>query len=230
MEGRALNALDQVDVHARHAIDQADVQLGVVENRCCPNRYLTITITWVLIQLCVICVVVAGFATQAVDHNSAYIFLGVFVAIMAVFMSVAGTCIMRRYRTPAAHGFLIGISFMMGMIMLMSAVSSGARAATLNEKEGSVTAHAEAALSAFSFLLFVLYLAFAYFAYRWRELILNYGDDEFDTEEYADDHDDGHLTDDEAPAAVGGDVEMATQNGKPIHSAQESDDTTVADV
>jgi hypothetical protein len=74
MEGRyARETLDSVDVQARNAVDEVDVQLKAVENRFCGNRYLTITIVWVLIQFCVICVVIAGFATRAVDHNSAYV-------------------------------------------------------------------------------------------------------------------------------------------------------------
>jgi hypothetical protein len=103
--------------------------------------------------------------------------------------------------------------------MLMSAVSSGARAATVHEMDG-ITPHAESALCAFSFFLFVLYLAFAYFAYRWRELILNYDNDQLDVEELADGNN-------------GGDVEMSANNdrtAKPHNGHRESEDDTVAEV
>jgi hypothetical protein len=107
-------------------------------------------------------------------------------------------------------------------VMLMSAVSAGARAATVHEEDG-ITPHAESALSAFSFFLFILYLAFVYFAYRWRELILNYDNDQFDVEEYA--NDDGNITDDDAA----GDVELASAQKKTT-VGHDSDDVTVAEV
>ena len=42
-----------------------------------------------------------------------YRFVGVLVALLALALSVAGTIILRKHRTPQHHGFLVGVSGMM---------------------------------------------------------------------------------------------------------------------
>lgn len=148
-------------------------EVSKVEKSWCPNKPKILTVIWLLIQVIVICLIASAFS---VGDNAAYIFLAVFVSLLAIFFSCAGTIILRKYRTPYHHGFLVGVAFMMSMIMLLNSVASGTR-----DPQSTATA----AVLAFSIFLFVLYLVFGSLLVRWREDIIGIEEEDIDEDDGA---------------------------------------------
>lgn len=120
-----------------------------------------------------------GFAVGSDGTNAGYAFIGVWVALLAIFLGVVGTLILRKHRTPEHHGQLVGMSFMMAHIMLISGVAAG----TGRECNVEGTSAAEKAVGAFSIVLFFLYLFFSMLLMKWKQDLLDIMDldDEEDT-------------------------------------------------
>jgi len=68
---------------------------------------------WILMQICTIALVISGFALGAEGIDAGYGFIGVWVALMSIFLSVVGALVLRKYRNPLNYGILGGLSFMM---------------------------------------------------------------------------------------------------------------------
>jgi hypothetical protein len=91
-------------------------------------------------------------------------FMSIFTAIIALCLSIVGTCVMRNYRTPEHHAFFLGLSLMMSMVCFLMSVASGGG---LN-CSSSASSGAQAAFCAFTIFLGFLYLIFTVCLYRWR--------------------------------------------------------------
>ncbi|GBG34823.1 Hypothetical Protein FCC1311_110452 [Hondaea fermentalgiana] len=138
----------------------ADMGVSLVgENAYCGNSVKVLSRVWILTQLATIALVIAGFALGSDRSDVGYAFIGVWVALLAIFLGVVGTLVMRKYRTVATHGALTGMSFMMA-------------------QQGSTPA--ESAVGAFSVLLFFLYLLFTWLLVKFRADIIAFDEDEED--------------------------------------------------
>lgn len=153
-------------VKARHSIREA-------EGQYCGNSVKVLSRVWILTQLCTIALVIAGFALGTDRSNVGYAFIGVWVALLAIFLGVMGTLILRKYRTVATHGALTGMSFMMAQIMLISACVAGTR-----RKCGDGSTASQATVGAFSVLLFFLYLLFTWLLVKFKADIIAVDDDD----------------------------------------------------
>ena len=156
----------QEKLYAAHST--AKVEIEKAESKYCQDRIRVLSRVWILTQLCTFALIISGLAVSGIGGNPFYGFLAFQISVLAVFVSVAGAIILRKYRTSGYHGFLLGLSFMMANMMLMNGVVSGTRRHC--DDQGSNTA--QAALGAFSVFLFFLYLIFSIMLYKWREDII----------------------------------------------------------
>lgn len=89
-------------------------------------------------------------------------FVGIWAMLLIVSLSVGGTMVMRKYQTPLAVGFFIGVVIMMALQMFsLSVLFAGAAylARVEAEKGESTSIHSNEAASVFSFFMFVLYVS-----------------------------------------------------------------------
>jgi len=108
----------------------------------------------------------------AADSNSkGYGFLTVWSFLLTLALSGGGTLVVRRveYRTPLAVGFLIGVTFMMANLMLITATISGSNLGRWGL--GTLPSSTEAT-QAFSIMLFMAYTSFCIFITQWRDVLL----------------------------------------------------------
>jgi hypothetical protein len=106
-------------------------------------------------------------------------FAGILAMFLVIGLSVGGTMVMRKYQTPLAVGFFIGVVVMMALIMFMlfilfcgeAAVSRIARA----EGKKGTNVHSNEAAACFSFFMMVLYTAFSVVLVKHRNVIIKEG-------------------------------------------------------
>lgn len=90
-------------------------------------------------------------------------FVGIWAMFLVIGLSVGGTMVMRKYQTPLAVGFLIGVVLMMSLQMFsLSILFAGAAYLARQERDkgnDSTSVHSNDAGSVFSFFMFVLYVS-----------------------------------------------------------------------
>ncbi|KAL7690214.1 hypothetical protein Plhal304r1_c013g0050461 [Plasmopara halstedii] len=103
-------------------------------------------------------------------------FVGIWAMILIVVLSVGGTMVMRKYQTPLAVGFLIGVVLMMSLQMFsLSIIFAGtAYLARIERAKGDehTNVHSDEAGSVFSFFMFICYFAFAIVLVRHRNIVI----------------------------------------------------------
>jgi uncharacterized membrane protein len=145
--------------------------------KICAQKQLVITIIWIAIQVFLFCYMISAFSTAAEGaegssngrKNFAYIWTG----LLACMLSVGGTLVMKKYRSPLAVGFFIGVSAMMSMNMLITAALSGG-----DPMNNALSVSGEHAVTAFAVFLFISYLLFAVVLALFRNTILAPSDDQ----------------------------------------------------
>mmetsp|Transcript_15928 Transcript_15928/g.25988 ORF Transcript_15928/g.25988 Transcript_15928/m.25988 type:complete len:221 (-) Transcript_15928:1789-2451(-) len=180
---------------------EAEQAMEENEKRYCGDRVKVLSRVWIVTQVCTLILVITSFALGPTGSLVSFAFIGVWIAFLSVFLTIVGALILRKYRTPQHHGFLLGLSFMMIHMMLISAVVAGAT----GKCDGGVTA-AEAVVCAISIALFFLYIIFTALLYKWRADIIatDEDDEEIEMHEGADlDGANGH-----DGAGAGGDLKM----------------------
>ena len=131
------------------------------------RKQKVLTLVWLTIQACVFAFVICGFAVPADgDVPKSYQFIAVFDVILALALSVGGTLVLRKHRTPGALGFLVGVSLMMSLVMLSNAVLAGG---DLNDKHETAAVKATCAFSVF---LFLLYACFTAMLVLWKSVLI----------------------------------------------------------
>jgi hypothetical protein len=142
----------------------------------CQDHVKVLSRLWILMQLCTLGIVIAGFAVAVIDNadphvSAGYGFLGVYVSTLCLLAGFLGVYVLRKYRTPKWYGVLIGTSFMMSNLMLVNAVVTGTRRECL----GSNGTHAaEMAVGALSVFLFCMYGVFTVLLAIWeRDIIVD---------------------------------------------------------
>lgn len=88
-------------------------------------------------------------------------FVGIWAMFLVIGLSVGGTMVMRKYQTPLAVGFFIGVVIMMALQMFSLAVlfAGAAYLARVEKDKGEDTSvHSDEAGSVFSFFMFILYV------------------------------------------------------------------------
>lgn len=90
-------------------------------------------------------------------------FVGIWAMFLVIGLSVGGTMVMRKYQTPVAVGFFIGVVIMMALQMFsLSVLFAGAAYLARQEREKgdeTTSVHSNDAASVFSFFMFVLYVS-----------------------------------------------------------------------
>jgi hypothetical protein len=144
----------------------------------CQDHVKVLSRLWILMQLCTLGIVIAGFAVAVIDNadprvSAGYGFLGVYVSSLCLLAGILGVYVLRKYRTSKWYGVLIGTSFMMSNLMLVNAVVTGTRRECL----GSNGTHAaEMAVGALSVFLFCMYGVFTVLLCVWeRDIIVDVG-------------------------------------------------------
>jgi hypothetical protein len=133
------------------------------------------------------------------DAGTQYSFVAVWSGLLVLGFGIGGTLVLKKYTTPLALGFMIGMSFMMANLMLfMATMSAGdmadAISATAGKRDSSQTA-----VCTFSCFLFCCYVFFTLFLVRARSEFL----DQFDQH--------SQITHDELPPPMEtGDVSSAS--------------------
>lgn len=112
-----------------------------------------------------------------VDHNWA--FMMIWHLLVAVFLWVAGTMVMKRHRTPLAVGVFMGATFIMSFWTLGIAVGAGGQIGRKSLIESvckkSYSSGADSAVVFFAVFLFLLYGAFAYLLAKSRDELFGDG-------------------------------------------------------
>jgi uncharacterized membrane protein len=90
-------------------------------------------------------------------------FVGIWAMFLVLGLSVGGTLVMRKYQTPLAVGFFIGVVVMMSLQMFsLSVLFAGAAYLARQDRDNNhnenVSVTSNDAGSVFSFFMFVLYV------------------------------------------------------------------------
>mmetsp|Transcript_32103 Transcript_32103/g.42328 ORF Transcript_32103/g.42328 Transcript_32103/m.42328 type:complete len:169 (+) Transcript_32103:111-617(+) len=129
---------------------------------CAQHSEKTINYTWiaslVLVFIAFICACVAASKISTEGTNGAIGFAGVWTVLLMICLSIGGTMVMRKYKTPLAVGFFLGVVLMMSQqCLIIFAVFAGRSHTTTLSAEIS----ADNAVACFSFFLFLVYGFFA---------------------------------------------------------------------
>ncbi len=138
---------------------------------CCSNPKLVITYLWfvILFFAVVFCLAAITFAANnnhdGIQYSKSLGFAGIWMMFLVIGLSIGGTIVMRKYQTPIAVGFLIGVVIMMAFNMFsLSVLCSGAAVLARMSDNGSVEkvhrgpVHSNEAGAVFSFFMFSLYV------------------------------------------------------------------------
>jgi hypothetical protein len=99
---------------------------------------------------------------QRISSQKSLGFVGIWAMLLIIGLSVGGTFVMRKFQTPLAVGFFIGVVIMMSFQMFsLSILFAGAaylarQERALDKKDTAVTSNDAGAV--FSFFMFVLYV------------------------------------------------------------------------
>ncbi|RLN20158.1 hypothetical protein BBJ28_00025210 [Nothophytophthora sp. Chile5] len=106
-------------------------------------------------------------------------FVGVWAMLLIIALSVGGTMVMRKYQTPLAVGFFIGVVIMMALQMFsLSVLFAGAAYLARMEREKgteSTNVHSNEGACVFSFFMFALYVVFSVVLMKHRNVIIKEG-------------------------------------------------------
>ncbi|DAZ94216.1 TPA: hypothetical protein N0F65_001066, partial [Lagenidium giganteum] len=152
---------------------------------CCNNPKLLITYLWFITLIFGFMYALAAIVA-AINNNGEHIsdskslgFVGIWAMFLVIGLSVGGTMVMRKYQTPLAVGFFIGVVIMMSFQMFsISILFAGvAYLARIDRDKGNAKAnvHSNDAGAVFSFFMFVLYLVFAVVLVKHRNVIIKEG-------------------------------------------------------
>ncbi|KAF0687066.1 Aste57867_21147 [Aphanomyces stellatus] len=156
---------------------------------CCANPKLVITYTWFVILFFAVmfCLGALVFAANnngdGPQYNKSLGFAGIWMMFLVIGLSVGGTMVMRKYQTPIAVGFFIGVVVMMSFNMFsLCVLCAGAAYLAKANNNGTVTTsnwkgpvHSDEASAVFSFFMFFLYAVFAVILIKHRAVIIKDG-------------------------------------------------------
>ncbi|KAG9413973.1 hypothetical protein AC1031_013178 [Aphanomyces cochlioides] len=156
---------------------------------CCANPKLVITYMWFIIlffamMFCLGAIVFAANNNHdGPQYNKSLGFAGIWMMFLVVALSIGGTMVMRKFQTPIAVGFFIGVVVMMSFNMFSLCVlcAGAAYLAKLNNNGTYVETgwkgpvHSDEASAVFSFFMFALYFAFAMILIKHRAVIIKDG-------------------------------------------------------
>ena len=117
----------------------------------------------------------------SINHSAAFAL--VWLSLLAVGLSVFGTIVMKRNRTPMMIGAFVGIVVMMGNWTFVMAVQEGGSASDKDDNFIALcggSAGADKAVIAFAVFLFLSYTAFGTMLGLWRNDILGMDDGQSD--------------------------------------------------
>jgi lysylphosphatidylglycerol synthetase-like protein (DUF2156 family) len=131
---------------------------------CCliknPKREITyawiVSLILVFVAFIVACIAASKMSQTAADKSSG--FTAVWTALLLVLISVIGTVIMRRYQTPLAIGFLLGIIFVMVQQMLIVFAFFAEQAQ--DPTNSPALTMSQEAMAVFAFFIFLIYAGF----------------------------------------------------------------------
>ncbi|RHX98695.1 hypothetical protein DYB25_000595 [Aphanomyces astaci] len=138
---------------------------------CCANPKLVITYLWFIILFFAVMfslgamVFAANNNGDGPQYSKSLGFAGIWMMFLVIALSIGGTMVMRKYQTPIAVGFFIGVVIMMSFNMFsLSVLCAGAaylakrsNNGTLNDGNWKGPVHSDEASAVFSFFMFVLY-------------------------------------------------------------------------
>jgi hypothetical protein len=96
---------------------------------------------------------IIGCASAGAVEQKALAFAGVWTVLLCIAMSIGGTLVMRRYQSPLAIGFFMGVVVVMANQCLILTAIFGEE----NQKHGNASA---GAFATFAFFLFAVYAVF----------------------------------------------------------------------
>ncbi|KAJ0402479.1 hypothetical protein P43SY_003411 [Pythium insidiosum] len=153
---------------------------------CCNNPKLLITYLWFttlvfgfMYSLAAIVAAVNNNGT-GVSSQKSLGFVGIWALFLVIGLSVGGTLVMRKYQTPVAVGFFVGVVIMMSFQMFsLFILFAGAAYLEIQLEETKITKEvsvsSNVAGSVFSFFMFVLYMVFAVVVIKHRNVIIKEG-------------------------------------------------------
>jgi len=130
--------------------------------KCCNSTpRLMITITWFLASILVLVAFIVG-AVVASElpggrDSGALQFAAVFSTLLYMFVTVVGTLILRKYKTPLAIGVFIGFVFALANLCLILSAIFGNLADVVDDDDES---RPYEAFTVFQFFLFIVYSIF----------------------------------------------------------------------
>lgn len=152
---------------------------------CCGNAKLVITYWWFLTLgfgfMYAVAAIVAAAANNGKEiHDSKSLgFAGILAMLLVIGLSVGGTLVMRKYQTPLAVGFFIGVVVMMSFIMFILFIlfTGEAYVAKMQREKGvrGTNVRSNGGAAAFSFFMFLLYAIFSAILVRNRTVIIKEG-------------------------------------------------------
>mmetsp|Transcript_8380 Transcript_8380/g.7507 ORF Transcript_8380/g.7507 Transcript_8380/m.7507 type:complete len:185 (-) Transcript_8380:119-673(-) len=137
---------------------------------CClvTNPKRGITYAWlaslllVFVAFIVACVAASNLAKKQTEGQNGFgevaAFAAVWTALLLIAISVIGTVIMRRFQTPLAIGYFLGVIFIMVHQMLILFAIFVERSQHKDQPQG--VRSSQEAMAVFSFFLFLVYAAF----------------------------------------------------------------------
>ena len=147
-------------------------------SQCLQNPKLLITYLWfstilfaILYSLAAITFAANNDGSDLADNKSLG-FASIWMMLLMIALSVGGTLVMRRFQTPLAVGFFIGVVTMMSfqMFAMMVLFAGSATLARSTNPQGSV--HSDEAAAAFSFFMFFLYSTFTIVLIKYRHIVI----------------------------------------------------------
>jgi len=125
-----------------------------------------ITYAWVLCLIFVFAFCICAIAMAANNdaageyHSKSHGFAVIWSMLLVILLSVGGTLVMQRFRTPLAVGFLLGVTVMMSINMFSLCILFAGAAHYIRDPKDPAKSSDEAA-AAFAFFLFLSYGAFS---------------------------------------------------------------------
>ncbi|ETW00472.1 hypothetical protein, variant [Aphanomyces invadans] len=156
---------------------------------CCANPKFVITHLWFTILFFAMMFSLGAIVFAANNNgdgpqfSKSLGFAGIWMMFLVIALSIGGTMVLRKYQTPIAIGFFIGVVIMMSLNMFsLSVLCAGAaylakrsNNGTLSENGWKGPVHSDEASAVFSFFMFVLYFAFAVVLVKHRSIIIKDG-------------------------------------------------------
>ncbi|DBA02606.1 TPA: hypothetical protein N0F65_011978 [Lagenidium giganteum] len=150
---------------------------------CCNNPKILITYLWfttlIFGFMYALAAIVAAVNNggSGISSSKSLGFVGIWAMFLIVGLSVGGTLVMRKYQTPLAVGFFIGVVIMMAFQMFsLCVLFAGAAYLARQDRDANhnenVSVTSNDAGAVFSFFMFVLYIAFGVVLIKNRNVII----------------------------------------------------------